>query len=114
MEDLSLKSEGSRLKGEVTMVIAPGASEELEMQRIVKGTGFDVQRDAIQKVNVIEIAKQLESAVEMADDDFRDLLKSIFPEMPSYHIDGLIKIAKKGQRKQNNVDRISKLVGGIM
>ena len=57
MEDLSLKSEGSRLKGEVTMVIAPGASEELEMQRIVKGTGFDVQRDAIQKVNVIEIAK---------------------------------------------------------
>eukprot|EP00354_Favella_ehrenbergii_P003883 CAMPEP_0170458720 /NCGR_PEP_ID=MMETSP0123-20130129/5604_1 /TAXON_ID=182087 /ORGANISM="Favella ehrenbergii, Strain Fehren 1" /LENGTH=92 /DNA_ID=CAMNT_0010722979 /DNA_START=892 /DNA_END=1170 /DNA_ORIENTATION=- len=60
MEQLSEKSEGSRLKGEVTMVIAPGVSEELELQKITKGTGFDAQRDAIQKVNAIEIARQLE------------------------------------------------------
>ena len=50
----------------------------------------------------------------MNDNDFRDLMKRIFPEMPSYHIDGVIKIAKKGERKENTVDRLSKLVGGIM
>ena len=31
MEELAQKYEGSRLKGEVTMVIAPGTSEELEL-----------------------------------------------------------------------------------
>ena len=50
----------------------------------------------------------------MNDNDFRDLMKRIFPEMPSYHIDGVIKIAKKGERKETTVDRLSKLVGGIM
>ena len=30
--DLGTKSEGSRLKGEVTMVLAPGSSEDLQMQ----------------------------------------------------------------------------------
>ena len=80
----------------------------------MKGTGFDPKRDAIQKVNCIEIAKELNDIVEMNDNDFRDLMKRIFPEMPSYHIDGVIKIAKKGERKENTVDRLSKLVGGIM
>ena len=102
------------MKGEITMVVAPGTSEELEMRRIVKGTGFDTQRDSIQKVNAIEIAKQLEAKVEMADEDFRDLLKAILPEMPSYHIDALVKIAKQPKRKQNTVDRISKVIGGVM
>ena len=46
IEELSEKSEGSRLKGEVTMVLAPGSSEELELLKIAKGTGFDPQRDA--------------------------------------------------------------------
>ena len=41
IEDLSIKSEGSRLKGEVTVVLAPGSSEDLEIQQIVKGSGFD-------------------------------------------------------------------------
>ena len=47
MDEIAARSEGSRLKGEVTMVMAPGTSEELEMKRIVKGTGFDPQRDSI-------------------------------------------------------------------
>ena len=47
MEQLMLKTEDSRLKGEITMVLAPGVSEEAEMQQIVKGSGFDYQRDAI-------------------------------------------------------------------
>lgn len=114
IEELLEKTEGSRLKGEVTMVLAPGSSEELEIQKIAKGTGFDPQRDSLQKVNAIEIAKKLDNTIEMSDDDFRDLLKGIFPEMPSYHIDALIKITKKPQRKPNKIERLSKLVGGIM
>ena len=47
----------------------------------------------------MEVAKNLNASVEMGDDDFRDLLKSVLPEMPSYHIDALVKIAKKGERK---------------
>ena len=99
MEQLMLKSEDSRLKGEITMVLAPGVSEDAIMQQIVKGTGFDTRRDAVQKVNVIEIAKHLNTSVEMGDEEFRELLKGILPEMPSYHIDALVKIAKKNERK---------------
>lgn len=96
------------------MVVAPGVSEELELQRITKGTGFDVQRDSVQKVNVVDIAKRLESKVEMADDDLRDLLKALFPEMPSYHIDALVAIAKQKDRKPNTINRLSKMLGGVM
>ena len=63
---------------------------------------------------MIEIAKSLESQVEMGDDDFRNLLKSIFKDMPSYHIDALVRIAKKDQRGEGSIDRLSKLVGGLM
>ena len=41
------------------------------------------------------MAKTLEATVEMADDDLRELLKGIFADMPSYHIDALVAIAKK-------------------
>ena len=50
----------------------------------------------------------------MGDDDFRNVLTSIFPEMPSYHIDALVSIAKKNERKPNNLSRISKMIGGVM
>ena len=50
----------------------------------------------------------------MGDDDFRSLLKSIFPDMPSYHIDALVKISKKKERGEGSIDRLSKLVGGFM
>ena len=94
MDDMAERYEGSRIKGEVTMVVAPGVSEELELEKITKGTGFNVKKDSIQKVNVVEVAKRLEQKVDMADEDLRDLLKALFPEMPSYHIDALVKIAK--------------------
>ena len=114
MTELQEKSDGARLKGEITMVVAPGISEEIELQKIAKGTGFDPQRDTIQKVDAIQIAKNLQQKVEMGDSDFRDLLKSIFPEMPSYHIDALVKIAKKKERKEPVMDRLTRIAGGVM
>lgn len=50
----------------------------------------------------------------MGDEEFRDLLKALFPNMPSYHIDALVTIAKKPVRRQNNIDRLSKMLGGVM
>ena len=54
LEQLSDQAEGSRLKGEVTMVLAPSStSEELEIQDLIKGSGFDPKKDSMQKVNAI-------------------------------------------------------------
>ena len=50
----------------------------------------------------------------MGDEDFRNLLKQIFKDMPSYHIDALVRITKKGQRKQPTIERLSNMLGGIM
>ena len=52
--------------------------------------------------------------MEMADDDFRTLLKRVFPDLPSYHIDALAKIAKKKERKPSSFDRLTKMMGGVM
>ena len=41
MEQLQERSEGNRLRGEVTMVLAPGSSEDEQIAEIAKGTGFD-------------------------------------------------------------------------
>ena len=68
----------------------------------------------MQKVNAIEIARALHKNIDMGDEEFRDLLKALFPNMPSYHIDALVSIAKKPERRQNNIERLSKMLGGIM
>lgn len=78
----------------------------------MKGTGFDPKKDSEQKVNIVKVAKKLHEFVEMADDDFRKLLRKLFPDVPSYHIDALIKIARKKDRKERQIDRITSLLGG--
>ena len=72
---IETKIEGSRLKGEVTIVVSPGTDEELENAKAVKGSGFDPVRDSQITINVINTAKTLNSAVEMGDKEFRQLLK---------------------------------------
>ena len=51
--EIETKIEGSRLKGEVTIVVAPGIDEELENAKAVKGSGFDPVRDSKTTINVI-------------------------------------------------------------
>ena len=45
-EEIEAKIEGSRLKGEVTIVIASGKSEELEDAKAYRGSGFNPVRDS--------------------------------------------------------------------
>jgi len=44
--EIEEKIEGSRLKGEVTLIIAPGEDLDAEVSRIAKGSGFDPTKDA--------------------------------------------------------------------
>ena len=50
----------------------------------------------------------------MGDDDFRELLKKLFPELPSYHINDIVKLVKAKERKERQVDRLSRLTGGFI
>ena len=50
----------------------------------------------------------------MSDQEFRNLLKAMFPQMPGYHIQAVVKLAKKKERPEPALDRMSKVVGGIL
>ena len=53
-EQIELESEGSRFKGEVTLIIAPYDDSELkEGEKIIRNSGFDQRRDSNVKVDLI-------------------------------------------------------------
>ena len=85
--------EGSRLKGEVTLVISAWKDDE-ELKQILRGQGFNPNRDAIMKVNILTIAQRLNDQVEMSEGEFRDLLKALFPDVPSYHTSAVTRIVR--------------------
>ena len=98
----------------MTIVVAPGTDEELEIAKAIKGSSFDPARDAKVNVNVIKVAKSLNNTVEMSDKEFRAVLRNIFPDMPGFHIDAVVKLAKESERPERSIDRLSRLVGGIL
>ena len=112
-QQMEEKSEGQKLKGEVTLILAPGEDEEQYMAEIAKGTGFDPKRDSKVNVNIIEIARQLNSEVDMAEAEFRELMKKLFPQIPTYHISAVVRIVKK-DGKESRMERLSRLVGGVV
>jgi len=78
-QELEDKIEGSKMKGEVTLIVAPGEDQEEYMAEIAKGSGFDPKRDSKVNVNIIEMAKTLNAQVEMGEAEFRSLMKKMFP-----------------------------------
>jgi len=93
--ELEEKLEGSKMKGEITLVVAPGDDQEEYMAEVAKGTGFDPKRDSKLTINIIEVAKALNSQVEMGEAEFRSLMKSVFPQVPSYHLAAVVRIVRK-------------------
>lgn len=83
------------------------------MVEVAKGTGFDPKRDAKVNVNIIEMARALNSQVEMAEGEFRALMKKLFPNIPSYHITAVVRIVRK-DGKESRTERLSRLVGGVV
>ena len=83
------------------------------MVEIAKGTGFDPKRDAKLNVNIIELAKSLNSEVEMGEAEFRELLGKLFPQIPTYHISAIVRIVRK-DGKESRHERLSRLLGGVL
>jgi len=49
----------------------------------------------------------------MGEGEFRDLLKAVFPGVPSYHIATVVRIVKKAG-KESRFERLTRITGGIM
>ena len=113
-EEIEAKIEGSRLKGEVTIVIAASQNEELEDAKAYKGSGFNPVRDAQLNINAIDTARTLHNEIDMSDKEFRQLLKKVFPDMPGFHIEALIGLVKEKERPERLISKLERLTGSII
>ena len=83
------------------------------MADIAKGTGFDPKRDSKLTINIIDMAKTLNSQVDMGEAEFRELMKKLFPHVPTYHISAVVRIVKK-EGNESRHERLSRLLGGVL
>mmetsp|Transcript_4366 Transcript_4366/g.7373 ORF Transcript_4366/g.7373 Transcript_4366/m.7373 type:complete len:396 (-) Transcript_4366:46-1233(-) len=91
-------TEGARLKGEVTLVLAPWA-EEGEERLILQGQQFDPNRDAQVRVDIMRVAKKLNEQVQMSEGEFRDLIKGLFGEVPTQHVNQIVRLTRQGGKQ---------------
>lgn len=94
------------------MVIAPCQLDE-EYKRILNEDNFNPNVDAQIKVNLMELAKNLDSQVDMSEKEFRNLLKTLFPDVPSYHLSTVVRLIKGGNKK-TKMETLSSRLGGII
>ena len=64
-------------------------------------------------MNLLKVAKQLDQTVEMSEGEFRDLLKVMFADVPSYHLNTVVRLVKQGKKKKR-LNVLSDRLGGIM
>lgn len=103
-------TEGSKLKGEITLVISAWKPDS-NYEEII-GQRFNPNRDAKVNINILNIAEKLNDQVEMGEGEFRELMKTTFSEIPSYHINAIVRIVRQG-KKRKRVDILADRVGGI-
>lgn len=113
LEQMTDLSEAKKLKGEVTLVIAPGTDLQMELESMAKGSGFDPTNESEVKCNILKIAQTLDNQIDMSENDLRELLKKLFPLLPSYHINTVTRMVKKGT-KEGKMERISRVSGGLI
>ena len=87
------------------MVLGPYVdNEEEERKDIIRGQHFNVARDSIMKINILTMAEKLNNEVEMAEGEFRDLLRTLFPDIPSSHINTIVrKVRSKGKKRRSDI-----------
>lgn len=112
LEYLSEMYEGKRIKGEITIVISPW-QEDKEYEEILRSQKFNPQKDAEIRINMLDVAKKLDESIDMSEGEFRDLLKNMFSDVPSYHISTVVRLVKRGDKK-SRLNELSEKVGGIM
>lgn len=59
MEQLVDQNDGQRIKGEITMVLAPWKEDD-EYIKLTRGYQFDPEKDGRLNCNVLDIAKKLD------------------------------------------------------
>jgi hypothetical protein len=89
------------------------SKEDQEYESILKSQSFNPNKDSIVRVNVLTVAQKLNEEVEMHEGEFRDLLKKMFSDIPSYHINTIVRLVKSGGKK-NRMAVIADRVGGII
>ena len=47
-------------------------------------------------MNLLTVAKKLDETIEMSESEFRSLLKSMFSDVPSYHISAVARVVRGG------------------
>jgi hypothetical protein len=77
----------------VTVVIAPWR-EDSEIKSIMREQKFNPVKDAVVRVDILKVAKKLNEEVQMSESEFRDLLKNLFSEVPSYHLSTVVRIVR--------------------
>ena len=102
------------MKGEITMIISPFKdTDQIESEELFKSSNFNPNKDSLVKVNLLTIAEKLNQEVEMNESDFRVLLKNLFSDIPSYHINIIVRHVKQGNKKKK-IQILSERLGGIM
>ena len=115
-EHLEQVSEGTRLKGEVTMVLAPWRREdEEEYREMLRSSTFDPNRDAQVRVDLVQIAERLNNEIEMSEGEFRSLLQALFAgnNVPSYHLKTVVRMVRSNGKKRR-ADIVAARLGGII
>lgn len=64
-------------------------------------------------VNMMRVAETLNNQIEMSEADLRELLKKVFETAPSYHVNAIARLVKKG-KNEGRLERLSRLSGGLM
>jgi len=93
-------------------VISPGVSDEQIAGETMKKEGFE-KKDLNVNVNMLRVAESLNSQVDMSESELRGLLKQIFETAPSFHINSVARLAKKG-KKESRMEKITRMSGGLI
>lgn len=93
--------------------MAPGVDEMHKQNEQARGLGFDIAKDSKVNVDLLNVAKTLDSQVEMSEFELRELLKKVFTTVPTYHIQAVTRLIKKGEGV-GKMDRLASKVGGLM
>jgi hypothetical protein len=101
------------LKGEVTLVVGPGEDHEHKLAQDAKGEGFDIKKDSKVPADLLHMCKTLNSKVEMTEHELRSLMKDLFPDVPSYHINAVTRLAKQ-DGKESRLEGLLRRSGGIV
>ena len=62
---------------------------------------------------MISVAETLNGQVEMSEHELRELLKKVFSTVPSYHVNAVARLVKKG-KQEGKFESLARRSGGLI